>query len=311
MGTGTSYPSCGDITTVSIRCIGDNPNCDEIRHIPHDCHRLYCPICYPRELWRRSGEAYSRLDFVKKSYYLKGIDTEYVEIIIYPPKDKKEYCFGTQEGYEWFKNQIKAVHNDYGILGGVQVTHITAVNRYRGATYAEYEKYRKGEKSEIRYNPHVQEIALRRADWGRCRDKERKWTSAGWFVRVLYADGRTENQPWKSVRKKIAYEMGHAYIGYSENGTRKQFTTWFGICAYNNVRRKVEIRERPDYCQCGLQKWLFWEDERREPAVIKERTYTYWLTDKAIDRAILKYELVRGPGRAETIDELVMILGGN
>lgn len=198
--------------------------------------------------------------------------------------------------------QLKAIHNDFGILGGLRVTHITAVNRNEGATYAEYEKLRKGEQNRIRYNPHLQEIALRRGDWGRDRQKAAKWQAKGWFVRVLYADGRTENRAWNSVARKISYEMSHAYTGTTEDGRRKQFTTWFGIIAYNNVHRKVEIVREEEKCQCGQACFLYWEDERQDVSIIKRKEFTYWLTDGAIARAILRYGLDKGAPRSETLD---------
>ncbi|HEY9753725.1 MAG TPA: hypothetical protein V6C97_01045 [Oculatellaceae cyanobacterium] len=200
------------------------------------------------------------------------------------------------------KDQLKAIHNDYGILGGVQVTHITAVNRDEHATYAEYEKMRKGLPSRIRYNPHIQEIALRRPDWGRKRKLEAKWREAGWFILVLYKDGSYgHNRPWKTVKKKIRYELSHAYQGMTENGTRKQFTTWFGICAYNNVRQKVTIDQEPELCRCGQQCFLYHENERMELAFIKTRHYSFWLPDGSIERAVLKYGLDRGPTRSEDL----------
>lgn len=314
VGTGEAYPTCGQQNYISVRCTESGEGHTR-RELIHDCHRLSCPIDFKAEVWRRSKEAADRIAFAKREYYLAGIESDYVEVIIYPPRDKADWCFGTVEGYEWMKQAIRQIHVDFGVLGGLQFTHMTAVNRHEGAGYEEYEKLRKGQDSRVRHNPHVQEVALRRLDWGRERtytvdslgrrratkDKMAEWQRKGWFVRVLYADGRTGNREWNSVAKKIAYEMGHAYQGVTETGNKKAFTTYFGICGYNNLRRKVDVVKEPELCKCGRQCYLYFEDERREEAYIKRKEFTYWLHKDAVARATRKYRLVPGELRSEKL----------
>lgn len=262
-----------------------------------------CPICHKNELWRRSGDIAKKLAFVKKEYYKQGIESEYVEVIYYPPKDKRQWAYYTTEGQEWLSAQLTHINRDFGVLGGVRVVHITAVNREDGSSYKEYDKLKAtGHSDQIRWNPHIQAVALRRSDWGPTRAKEKKWQDRGWFVRVLYADGRTGNKRWGNVRNKISYELGHAYQGKTEDGFTKTLTVHFGICAYNNVRQKVTIRLEKELCKCGSTCSLFEDGVRKDVAMLKIRSIEFWLTDKAINRAVLIYELTRGAGRSEKLD---------
>lgn len=301
---GQAYPQCGDVTTWAVRCEVAHGEGHTNRAIPHDCHRLSCPVCFDAEVWRRAREAADRIQAVKKAYYLNGVDTDYVEAIIYPPKAKRDYYFGTVEGYEEMSSEILKINDDYGLIGGLKFVHTTAVNRSEGASYKEYEKYRQGDKSaRVRYNPHIQQIALRRQDWNVSKEKMGKWRALGWFVRVLYADGRYGERRWNSVARKISYELSHADQGITENGTRKQFTTWFGVLAYNNVVREDTEHKEAEKCKCGGRCWLYYEDERRELAYTKTIEHTYHLKAGALERALRRYNLKPGPMRSETLAE--------
>lgn len=238
---------------------------------------------------------------IQLEYYKAGLFLDYVEVIIYPPKPQRDYYFGTQEGYEEMTDSVNQIVVDFGVVGGVRFVHTTATNRHEGASYAEYEKLRQGLPARIRYNPHIQAVGLRKDNWRETKAITHKWRQKGWFVRILYADGRTGNKPWNSVARKISYELGHADQGYTEKGTRKQFTTWFGIAAYNNCKITEHRREEVEKCKCGLDCWLYWEDERRDMAIIKHVERTFTITLSSIERAVIKYKLERGIQRYETI----------
>lgn len=301
---GQSYPQCGDITTWSVRCEKGASEGHTNRAIPHDCHRLSCPVCFDAEVWRRAREAADRMNSVRKAYYLNGVESDYVEVIIYPPKEKRDHYFGTAEGYEEMSAAILQINDDYGILGGVKFVHTTAVNRDEGASYKEYEKYRQGDKTaRVRYNPHIQQVCLRRQDWNVRKDRSARWRASGWFVRVLYADGRYGERRWNSVARKINYELSHADQGVTDAGHKKAFTTWFGIMAYNNVAREDEIEKHEEKCSCGAQCWLYFEDERRELAYTKTVIHHYHLRIGALERALRRYGIMPGPIRSETLSE--------
>lgn len=223
---------------------------------------------------------------------MKGFDSDYVEFIIQPPKDKSQEYFGTVEGYGKMNQQVLDILEDNGIIGGVKFVHTTAVNRHVGASYKEYEKYRAGDPSaRIRWNPHIQGVGIRRQDWGVTKEKQAAWRGKGWFVKILYQDGRTGNRRWNSVARKISYELGHADMGVMESGNKKSFTTWFGATAYNNVKKKEDVRLTKEKCQCGLDCWLYEEDMKMEPAMKKTVKTTYTLIVGAFERLVVRYGL--------------------
>lgn len=289
---GQAYPDCGEFTTFSIRCESGATEGHTNRQIPHDCHRLNCPICFSAEIWRRARAAADRLSQVKKELYLKGVDSDYVEFIIQPPKELSQEYFGTVEGYAKMCHQVKTIMEDNGVIAGVKFIHTTATNRAQGASYKEYEKYRAGDPTaRIRWNPHIQGVGIRRQDWGVRKERQAAWRAKGWFVKLLYQDGRTGNRAWKSVARKISYELSHADTGVMENGHKKTFTTWFGGAAYNNVVKTENVKLTKEKCQCGLDCWLYEEDMRMEPAVIKTVKTLYKLLPGAFERLVIRYSL--------------------
>lgn len=305
---GEAYPQCGENTVWTVRCETGGSEGHTHRSITHDCHRLNCPVCFSGEVWRRSKEAAARLASVKKDYYLLGIPTDYVEYVVMAPKDKKDYYFGTVEGYSEMSNQVQQILDDEGIIGGIKFIHTTSVNRSQGASYKEYEKYRAGDpNARVRYSPHIQGVGIRRVDWKARKKNQAKWRAEGWFVKILYADGRYDNRPWNSVARKISYELGHADMGVQENGHKKAFTTWFGVCAYNNVKRTDTIEKEPEKCKCGAQCWLYWEDEKRDIAYTKTVTHAYNLLPGSFERALKRYGLRLGIVRAENLVEICEI----
>lgn len=310
-------PMCGDVRSWTDRCpTGLEGHLNKPFKV--SCHKVSCPECYEPVISVMAHNAKERIALVRKAYYMAGYVFEQGEIILSPPKS--EYSkFATKQGYDAVRRRAVDYATKYCGMAGALV----AVHQYRGRKWL-MDDIRTGKREAAdSWHFHIYGLSIPRTvvdETGRERLADGVMNSRDFNAMTAprgsmpgknggYSDGwtykwvgeYTRNGKLRNVYEKIRYELDHAALYH--NGERfGPVCSWSGILAATKVSREKTVTVEPLLCpECGRQCVRMFEDEVKGPSEIRHEIFKYNVKRATIDRCALRYKLLKGPERSETL----------
>lgn len=315
-GMGEAKPYCGNDDWITLECSSRQAGHDHQKLI-HSCKRLNCPICWDDGAWREAFKAYERMDGISEQWAQNGRDLRHpVHIITSPGKDDM------YRPMEDLRKEQREIIQELGGVGGLSVFH-----PYRGS-----EKTMDRIRSRVitpKPSPHFHNLIFMpsRPD-DRLFDADqitRISEKTGWVIKIMPREIRSGKRAGEyfNVVNKIHYELTHC--GINSEKVNNHTLTWWGICAYNNIKVEIEKLEEPHLCtKCGAEiheyrtneyiikpgytKYLVDLDEMITvepitekvqqdcgPHMIRRTIRHYNLTIEQIEKAIRRWGLMMGP----------------
>jgi hypothetical protein len=280
-GKGEPKRECGRyIRAKTFGC----PEGHEIHAVPHSCHRMDCPVCFPDAVARMAKRIEEHLRVVAD---LGAGLAEFHHVVVSPPPEWAKEVAPDLDGFKELKGATWDVLRECGALGACLIFH-----PYRQDDGAE--TWRKG--------PHFHAIVYGHGDSSR--------RVPGWILKDLGA------VPLDRLNPLAYYLVSHAGVSHGRvyrpgNSPRvNTIPAYFGVCSTAGKLAPVKVaeylREAPRACACcGGNLFNYFDWLKAGPVgrpclapVTERHAWRVWVARKDKDRA---RAILDGLGESEAL----------
>jgi hypothetical protein len=241
---GEQKPYCGDEDWITLRCSTGQKGHDH-QKLKHSCKRLHCPICWDERALDEAYNATERLDGISQAWKANGRDLLYpVKIMLSPPKYDM-----INKSMKDLRDQARKIIEQVGGVGGTMAWHpyrakeknwdLIRSKKIRGIPAGHFHG--------VSFMPEYPDEHLFDAKQIRKIHRE-----TGWVVKIysrIIKKGPQAGQ-YYNLPKHLHYELTH--VGMDRDHQNAHTLTWFGICAYNNVKVNEIVTTEEHLCSvCG------------------------------------------------------------
>ena len=280
-GHGQPRDNCGQFMR---RKMYGCPEGHEIHAVPHSCHRMDCPVCFPDAVARGAQRVAESLRVVSD---LGAGLAEFHHVIVSPPPKWAEDNAPDLRGFKEMRGSTWEVLRDCGALGACLIFH----------------PFRQNDNEYTwRVGPHFHAIVYGHADSSR--------RPPGWIVKDKGP------VPVERLFPVAYYLLSHA--GVSHGGTYSagqsprvnRIPAYFGVCSSAGKMSPVKVvqydREAPRPCSCcggNLYRYFDWMEagplgRPYLPPVTERHTWRIWVARRDKDRALA---MLDGLGESEAL----------
>lgn len=211
-----------------------------------------------------------------------------VHLILSPPRSLYG-SFGDLTALNKVKAQARKLAESIGIVGGCMVIHNKRGTNKQLAAYRDH--YLTDQDLPDSWHFHIVGFLPQ----GHKIKSNVVQEKTGWVYKRI--DFRVAK--FKTVFNIVNYELKHA--AYNE---KTHILTWFGVCAYNNVKSEKTIIKHTATCKvCGHEIHRYRDGIDIGEKIIRQEHTEYWLDLTLVNRLTARYTLPKVPRRYEIITD--------